>query len=141
MECPICGAALPPSVTECAHCAGETKRIPAPSPPDQNASTVERRPFAQITPYAGPYPPAYVQVSSSESRPGPMNMLAKWIGLLWTVIIPICIVLDSAGALSDHTGAPDPQHVANLSFLGWVGLWALVAAPAFLIHRATRPGK
>lgn len=94
--------------------------------------------YAQITPYSGPYPPEYVQISSSESQPGPVNILSKWIGILWCGIVPLCILLSINAAHNERLTDPDTSPT-GLHPAIWFGLWAVVAIPCLLLYRATRP--
>ena len=140
MECPTCGAALLPSEQTCAQCA--EKAAGALAPPivsSEPPAAPPARPFAQITPYSGPYPPPYVQISSSESKPGPVNMLSKWIGLLWCAVIPVCIGLAFTASRTDHPGDTEIAGWVGLSLPTWIGLWAVIAVPAWLLYRFTRP--
>jgi hypothetical protein len=139
MECPKCGAMLPPSDSECVCCTTHTVGSPSLSLDATVEPIAPPKPFAQITPYSGPYPPTYVQISSSESRPGPTNLLAKWIGMLWSVAIPICIALDTSSVTADRTGAPLGASGERVGIGVWIGLWVIVALPAYWIHRHTRP--
>ena len=141
MTCPKCGAVLPSADAECTHCAVEANRPSAPSLDSSDPPPPAPRPFAQITPYSGPYPPNYIQVSSSESRPGPTNVLTKWIGLLWSAAIPICIVLELSGATTDRIGDPIGASGERVSLPVWILLWAIVAVPCCLLFRHTRPKK
>lgn len=139
MECPICGAALLPSDVRCAVCAAAPIQAP-PSPSSSDASDgPPRRPFAEITPYSGPYPPAYIQVSSSETRSGPINTIAKWIGFLWSAVIPLCIFLGLNDAKTNHIGDTDNTNGSTVSLYVWIAAWAVVAVPAFVVYRTTRP--
>ena len=139
MECPKCGAALPPGAEcPCAD-AGPDSAADVAASPAEAAQEPPKRPFAEITPYSGPYPPPYVQVSSSASQPGPVNILSKWIGLLWSAVIPICIFVGANSAGTDRLSETEAGFGANVSPLVWFGLWAVVAVPAFLLYRATRP--
>ncbi len=140
MECPKCGAALPVAEQDCAQCAAGVSRSdaspqPASEPPDPSVP----RPFAHITPYSGPYPPAYVQVSSSESRPGPINILAKTVGPLWSVVVVLCFLVNANSSKLEHWNALDTLNGGGVTPFFWIGLWAVVAIPAFFIYRATRP--
>lgn len=139
MECPTCGAALLPSAQECVRCAEKIARAPTPSIDSSEAPAAAKRPFAQITPFSGPYPPPYVQISSSESQPGPINILAKWIGILWTAVVPTCIALTYSSSRTDPMGSTGNAGWVGLSIPGWIGLWAIIVVPAYLIYRSTRP--
>ncbi len=140
MDCPTCGAALLSSAHECAPCAAKAaKALEPPKPWSEAPADSPRRPFAQITPYSGPYPPPYVQISSSERQPGPVNILSKWIGLVWSGVILICILLGYSSAKTDHLGDTGNVNWANISLPVWCVLWAVIVVPAFFIYRATRP--
>jgi len=140
MKCPKCGAELLLSEQECTRCAENAAQPAASSvPASETLASSSPRPFAKITPYSGPYPPAYVQVSSSESRPGPINMLAKLIGPLWSAVVLICILVNSNASGAEHWSSADNASGGGVSPYFWLGLWAVVVVPAFLIYRVTRP--
>ena len=139
MECPTCGAALLPSDARCAVCAGKPVHEPAAPAASDASDEPPTRPFAEITPYSGPYPPAYVQVSSSETRPGPVNTIAKWTGLLWSAVVPLCIFLGLNDARTNHIGDTENANGSPVSLYIWIAVWAAVAVPAFAVFRTTRP--
>jgi len=139
MRCSKCGAELLPSQQECAQCA----ESPAPTA-EPNASARETpdrsspKPFAQITPYSGPYPPDYVQDSAYEVRPRPIHVWTKWIGLTWSAGIPISMLVNANNVRADRVDTPDPITGGNLNLLAWIVIWAILAIPAFLTFLSTR---
>ena len=56
---------------------------------------------------------------------------------MWSGVVLLCFLLNSNGSRAEHLG--DAAIGGGVSLYFWIGLWAVVAVPAFLIYCATRP--
>jgi len=70
--------------------------------------------------------------------PRPINVWAKWIALVWSAGIPVSMLVNANNVKADRVDFPDPITGGNLNLLTWIGIWAIIAIPAFLTFLFTR---